>query len=395
MEREPQAHLTKDEIHQLLLSDTGSKDRTSAKQRRALELHVSSCELCGSLVEIHRAELSRLAGLTVNRAAIRGELCPDEDVWMEMAASLLGPDLASRYAQHAVSCDYCGQMLRNAVRDLTLPVSGEEKQFFTNSAVLQPAWQANLLEKMITSSGSEQKASPGYPAAAVRRPLYWIGAAAILIVAASVGFWWNTHRDRSPEGLLNEAYVEKRTLDLRIGNTRHSILQVRRGPSANSSLDRPKSLIEAEALIVRGLAKTPHDPVWLEAKGRADLLAWNYESALHTLKQALEVQPDSPGFLTDLASAYFERAEATGRDIDYGTAFDLLSQALKVRPDDPVVLFNRAVISERMKLFDQAIDDWEHYLKIDPDGGWAKEARERLESIRKKKVGTNQAYPSS
>jgi tetratricopeptide (TPR) repeat protein len=144
-------------------------------------------------------------------------------------------------------------------------------------------------------------------------------------------------------------------------------------------------LIDAEAIISRGLKSHPNDPAWLQAKGHADLLAWNYDSAIRSFKQALDSTSNSPELEIDLASAFFERAEATEQYFDFGTALELLGKALDAQPDNAVALFNRAIIAERMRLYEQSIQDWEHYLRVDPDGEWAAEAQVHLESIQKKK----------
>src|SRR5262249_582262 len=98
----------------------------------------------------------------------------------------------------------------------------------------------------------------------------------------------------------------------------------------------------------------------------------------------LEERPESPELLVDLASAYFQRAEAVDHPIDYGKAVDILGRVLSKRPDDAVALFNRAIASEKVFLYTQAVEDWEHYVRVDPSGDWAKEAHRRLDDLRLK-----------
>jgi CHAT domain-containing protein/tetratricopeptide (TPR) repeat protein len=88
--------------------------------------------------------------------------------------------------------------------------------------------------------------------------------------------------------------------------------------------------------------------------------------------------------LTDLGSAYFERAESASRAIDYGNAIEAFGKALVKAPNDPVALYNRALACERMFLYIQAVDDWEHYLRVDPNGEWADDVRKKLETIKEK-----------
>ena len=213
------------------------------------------------------------------------------------------------------------------------------------------------------------------------RPALIAGALAAVTVAGWLGV--NMFRTPSAEKLLAQAYTEHRTLEMRISGAKYGPMRVERN-TGGSNLDRSSSLLKAEALIGENLKKSPNDPAWLQVKARADLLDGNYESAIKTLNRALETQPDSPKLLTDIASAYVERAEAADRGIDYGNAIESLGKALAKSPDDPVAFFNRAVVSERLFLYTQAVDDWEHYLRIDPQGGWADEARRQLASLREK-----------
>jgi CHAT domain-containing protein/tetratricopeptide (TPR) repeat protein len=149
-------------------------------------------------------------------------------------------------------------------------------------------------------------------------------------------------------------------------------------------VEKPSSLLRAESLIGSSLAKNPTDVEWLQAKGRADLLDGNYSAAITSLQHALELRPDASSLLTDLASAYSERAEREGQAADYGTAVELLGKALARAPDDDVALYNRAIVSARIYLYSQAISDWEHFLRLDPTGEWAADVRGRMEEVQRK-----------
>jgi hypothetical protein len=47
-------------------------------------------------------------------------------------------------------------------------------------------------------------------------------------------------------------------------------------------MNTPPALSEAEGKISRQLSTNPDDPEWLALKVRADLLDWNYESAMRS-----------------------------------------------------------------------------------------------------------------
>ena len=196
-----------------------------------------------------------------------------------------------------------------------------------------------------------------------------------MVAAAS---WISVHSvDSAAAGqLLARAYTEQRTLEVRFGGAAYAPLRVQRGPEA-SFADRNPSLLKAEALIASQLPSHPTDPSWLQDKARADLLEGKYDAAVESLRRALELSPDSPELMVDLASAHFQRAQSEDRPQDYGAAFENLSKVLAQRPDDQVALFNRAIVSEHQFLYHQALDDWEHYLRVDARSQWADEARRR------------------
>src|SRR5262249_9732743 len=149
------------------------------------------------------------------------------------------------------------------------------------------------------------------------------------------------------EQLIVQAYAEQRTIELRFAGAKYRPMHVERGLST-SSVKGSESLNRAE-LLIREYSKTnPKDPKWLQAKARVSLLDRDFESALALLRNALEMQSDSPQLLTDIATGYFEQAQETGQAIDYGTAIEYLGEALALSPDDPVALFNRAVVNEKM-----------------------------------------------
>jgi CHAT domain-containing protein len=208
----------------------------------------------------------------------------------------------------------------------------------------------------------------------------------LLIVLAPVGvfagcyFVWCSIASSSPVQLLAKAYAEQRTLDLRIGKAPHSPIRIQRGPRT-SRMDRPESLLDAEAAIARGLRNAPEDGSLLMARGQANLLEWSYEAAITDMQEALDTQPKSAAVLNSLAAAYFERAEAEDRFDDYGTSFELQSRALQQSPDDAIILFNRAITAARLYLYKQSIEDWHRYLSLDASGEWPDEARQHLSEV--------------
>jgi CHAT domain-containing protein/Flp pilus assembly protein TadD/predicted negative regulator of RcsB-dependent stress response len=118
----------------------------------------------------------------------------------------------------------------------------------------------------------------------------------------------------------------------------------------------------------------------LHAKGQADLLDNNFDSARKTLEKAHALSPSDHTIVIDLASAYFERAE-TGESIDYTQAINLLREVTKNQPQNDVAWFNLAIILERMHIHREALDAWDTYFKVAPQSAWSDEAKIHREAI--------------
>jgi CHAT domain-containing protein len=223
-----------------------------------------------------------------------------------------------------------------------------------------------------------------------------IAIALVVILAATGALWIVSSRGRqlrSVERMLAGAYTRRRIFEFRLPAA--SYAQVESQWSGEpSSFSRPVVLLEAESRIAEQLAKNPEDAQWLRLRARAEMLDQDYEDAVSTLRRAADSQPSDVSLLADLGCAYALRAGGDRREIDYGAAIDTLWRFLRVSPDSPVALFNRAVVYERMFLYDDAVKDWGHYLKLDPASAWAKEARGRKLAIERKIKAKEEAVKS-
>jgi CHAT domain-containing protein len=349
-------------------------------------------------------ETARSEGLSGPPALTRGTDCPAHETWLRLAAGLIDDErVEARYVAHAAQCDWCGKLLRESMEDLAQDVTTEEEAALDKLPSASPHWPRSLAKKLMATSRTSlssasaptqekpaQTLKPREPKAKGKPHVGWwtrfAFATAGLVAAVAAGWpiWQKLNPD--PSRLLAKAYTEQRTLELRIPNAEYGPMRVQRGSEA-SRLNRPSALLDAEALISHKLAAQPENPSFLHMRGRAELMDWKYDAAIETLKHAHDLDPNSLSLKIDLASAYFERAEDTEdakRSVDYQMAVELLGQVLAKTPDDPAALFNRAIVYDRVPLYHQAIEDWEHYLRVDRQGSWTGEARQRLEETRKK-----------
>jgi tetratricopeptide (TPR) repeat protein len=380
--RRSDAHLSPAEIDLLVRSRSsgpGDAGHVESDTEEALQ-HLEACAVCQSTIDMHIGEQNRLAHLRGSAPAKRGTDCPPDSHWLRVAADLVEEKEAQAFIGHAAVCDHCGPLLRSNAADFEDELTPDEEIFLGTLKSCRADWQRRLATEM-SGAQSRRRLLSGFlrrlwPSGGIPMWAYG-GAAAALAVAAVFGI--RLLQQTTVQTLLATAYTEQRTFELRIPNAAYAPVRRTRG-SLGSRLDRP-ALLEAESRIARELQRRPATPDLLQAKGEADLLELKYEEAIDSFKRALDLAPGTPALMRDLASAYFESAETNHRASDYAAAIDLLDKVLQSAPDDPVALFNRAFVYERMNVRSRAIEDWKHYLRVDPNGGWALEVRRLLAGV--------------
>ncbi|HEU4769922.1 MAG TPA: CHAT domain-containing protein [Pyrinomonadaceae bacterium] len=395
-------HLSDEDFERLALSASrrGAFSRREAPETHDAALakalrHIENCDVCRDIVQRDRVATRILDQLkTPSASEARGD-CPPASEWPLVAAGQVESGKAGKYLRHAAECDHCGPLMRQATVEFDDEFASDEEEMIAQLKSSDPAWQKQFARELAAKSPSHGRAKVLRGRwTTFRKWQPWALAAAAAIVAAVILFpILSRYFSQTPDKLLAQAYRERRNLELRFEGAQHGPVRIERG--GDSRLNRPAALLEAEALIARGLEKEPDSPVWLQAKGRADLLEGNYEAAVQSFQRASELQPDSVSLQTDLASAYFQRAERADRASDYGRAIELLSKVLAKNPDDAVARFNRALVNERMFLYRQALEDWEHYLRLDANGEWANEATQHVNSLRQKLSEQNRSAAES
>jgi tetratricopeptide (TPR) repeat protein len=385
--RLPDRHLSSDELNALVslrTADGGGPGGLLSEEDLGEALrHADSCEVCKGNLQSHESLQREILRIGFNRQSPQDSSeCVGEVEWLEVAAGLMSDLKARELMKHAARCARCGPLLRNAAETLSDETTPSEDETLAHLTSARPEWQEDVAHTLRTNADRRRWAAAIVSlmrAATWPRFAYAFGGIVVIALVAWLGV--RELRPPSVERLLADAYTQRRTLEVRISGAKYAPMKVER-ETGRSNLDKPPSLLKAEALISENLNENPNDPLWLQARARADLLDGNYESAIKSLQHALEVQPDSPSLLTDLGSAYFLRAESADRPIDYGNAIESFSKALSRSPNDPVTLFNRGLACERMFLYTQARDDWEHYLQVDPKGEWAEDVRQKLADLK-------------
>ncbi|MBV8438476.1 MAG: CHAT domain-containing protein [Silvibacterium sp.] len=385
--------------HERLLSRQSSEGAEGPSE--GAESHLDSCLECSRKVRMHREVQDVLQSLRGTRANAPDPECPDNIDWTAVAAGLLPAAESEPLLAHAANCERCGILLSDAIYDLSDEPSPDEEALLAGLKSNSPSWRketAKKLSKAVRPPHEGRWWNWAFP----MRPQLFIVSAAVLAFAVLIG--WIAYRfplaltrrgPASAQSLIATAYSEHRTLELRIPGASNAPIRVERGAGA-SNLDKPEALLRAEALIGEGLHKNPDDIALLDAKARADLLDNNYDSAIKSLQRALETESNSAPLKIDIATAYFLRAEKTGREGDFHTADEYLGQVLATAPNNSVALFNRAIVAERIYLYSAAEDDWKRFLQVETDPGWLSEGKRRYELLLQKiqKQGQNNSRAS-
>lgn len=385
-----QKHLTIEQIERLLeihpAEAVHSDDADSLEQSRQ---HLACCETCKQLVSMQGDFAKDLSNLKFVRETQSSKDCPREKEIVELAAGILQPTRSKELLDHVTSCDFCGPILRRAVEDFDEHISSEESTLLAGLQSGNKSWQGNLAARLTgTTSSSASSQSPRPISGGVSTNFLgwsrWLLAGTAVILVAISSWWLLRDRElRHVNSLIAQAYTERRTIELRLPGAAYAPLRIARG-IGQSRLDAPRTLLEAESRIASKRGKTKQAVDWLIVGAQADILEWNYDAAIHTLREAEALAPQISMVRIDLATAYFERAQATGYVSDFGTAVELISRVLEKDPNNVVALFNRALIYEKLSLYSEAEADWQHYLSLEPSGDWSGEAREHLARVDQK-----------
>lgn len=102
---------------------------------------------------------------------------------------------------------------------------------------------------------------------------------------------------------------------------------------------------------------------------------------LELLEKASEQEPMNACMLNDLAAGYVARAELLNQPKDLFHALSVIDEAATNEPDKPDIIFNKALILEKLFLWPTARKTWEEFLTIERSPEWQAEARKHIAII--------------
>lgn len=328
--------------------------------------------------------------------------CPPETIWYSIAGGT-APDVeAQRWLKHAAHCNPCADLLRDAVADLNADIQPHEDAVIERLASSRPAWPHDLARQLALES---QPIEPS-----MRRWWDWrlvlavASAACLVLVAFFAGNRIRSNRlgassskfaiqatpdrdaARHVEALLADAYQASRNTRYRMPGAQHTELRILRSASGHTEM----SPDQADAFAIAKRRATSQSSQWLDLLGRSQVLGPNGpDDAIPTLEEAYNLNPHDPAVLRDLALANAVAAERASKNDPsrakhLTAAYKYSNEALAANPSDPVALFNQALLEMELNDFKAAVTTWQKYLTLDPNSGWAAEARQYLEDAQKK-----------
>lgn len=330
----PEPHLTDKEIRNAIGGST-------------LPDHAEHCDMCREIITLQR-EIRETAG--VSGVGEPGPNCVSDD---EIGGLISGSVRDENLVLHVSECEWCGGRLTYRMRHQV-----PDSEILPKLASARPEWQDKLARSVVP----KRRFSP------------WLFAIAAMIIA-TIG-WSLLRRSTDVEAELARAYTQNRPFDYRLPDAGYASPPAQRG---EASVGVPPALLRAE---LRLSEKKRLNARWWKLSGTAELLRLDPEQAVRSLKNAATQAPDDVDAATTLAIAYALLAEKTKKDEDWGESLNLLISTIKSHPNDKRLLFNLALVHEKLKNRKQAIQDWEKYLNIESDPKWVEEAKAHLNELK-------------
>jgi CHAT domain-containing protein len=228
-----------------------------------------------------------------------------------------------------------------------------------------------------------------------RRPVYFphlFGrmAIAVMLVLLMLGYGYAARGNSSPiERLVSTLEAERYTTGRLTGqrawqacvplDTTLIVPRVRCGPRLELGSRRVRR-IEKAARQARSAARPATSTIQLRADALLELrfadttLAASNRAVEH-LEHALRLTPGDAGILNELAVAWLAIGEHTQELGPMVRALDAVERAFAADSLRPEILFNRALIQQRLYLIASAARSWSRYLAVERDPDWRAEAQ--------------------
>ena len=345
-----------------------------AETEERVEQHLADCPSCRSRVlEFQRTRFALLPDPKVN--TVSSSNCPCEEDLHNLAAGLCSGPLSAELTAHAAACGRCGPLLREYQEDFSDDVTPEEQTALAQLRSASPEWQQQKAREML-----KPVPPPAPPPPSPRRIFSWkwvMVPAMPAIALIAVGIWYlQSESPEKAEKWMAQAYTEQRTFEMRWPGAEWGKFSPDRGPGG-SLFSEPEAQQRAAKVIAKK-STTPDHSEWLRPRAELDLLEGHPGQAVSKLAP-LENQTQSTALLLDLAIAYFQRGQKPDSPADDKEhAIAILKRIISTNPNNLEALFNLGIAYTAIGSWADASATWHTYLRLDPTGPWANEAKAKL-----------------
>jgi tetratricopeptide (TPR) repeat protein len=214
-----------------------------------------------------------------------------------------------------------------------------------------------------------------------RRSWRWVAVAAVvgvgLLLTPQMHERWQTHQRDAVMGDLAEVRLAKRLIEPRLthGVDSGEWHQDRGLPNGDDEKPPDQERARSQAYLVLDETKNDHSAAGEHARGIAWLVLRNADEAIAALSKATEKQPKDAQIWSDLAAAYLLKRQNK-------EAIDAANRAIALDPKLNEARFNKALAINDPQKPAKAIAEWTDYLKHDPYGEWALEARHKRRDLK-------------
>jgi CHAT domain-containing protein len=383
-------HLNDDQID-LLLQVGSSRDDGSATDsivEQDYRVHLENCELCQRTVRDRKNLMVNLDRTRIHDPSPARDGCPGEGVWYFVAAGIPSAENEA-YLSHALHCEHCGFLLQQTAQELTDEETSQETAQINAMASATAKWQEKTALILSQAAHPSPIRQVGESTQLRWRSVFSLKRLAFASLAASIAsvalllFW--LQRLREPSVLIERAYAEQRTIELRMDSVPYVPLRQQRGTDGTIERMQRPALLAAEAETARELKLHPDNVHWLQASGRANLLEDNLSSvqtAITFLEKAHRLAPNDISVSIDLASAYILRGDLAPVDPNPGEAIEILKPLAELGQGGEIAQWNYAIAQERAGLWSNAVTEWQNFLNRYPRSAWASEAQLKLRTDR-------------
>jgi tetratricopeptide (TPR) repeat protein len=285
----------------------------------------------------------------------------------QLAADILDDPRKSVVYGHLSECNTCCRVLADAReclhRDLT------------------PA-EACLADQIETPAVLHTRSRFSRPS--LLRWSFAIPLAAAIILIAAVGLIVLRPARTRVAGLLADAYSQGRPFEYRLSLPGYGKrLAITRGAP---SLVNNAALHRAEDEFAQLKPDAAHEAASLRLEGILRMLEKNPQEAVDALQKAASLDPGDTAIQVDLAAAIASRGDVQNGRSDYAQALELLSRIQQASPSNSAALFNLALVSQKMGLYQEAERFWHEFLSSSgATAAWKAEATTYLQEILEKK----------